>query len=97
MKKFIAVTALLAGLALTQAQTMKPKEKDEVKKTSTPVQKVHNVFNPHSKEHSGYKVKRKTKHGKKYVKRVNTMDHTTTVKTKNSGEMDKKVTEKPMK
>ena len=97
MKRFILITALLAGLGLTQAQTMKPKEKEEVKKTSTPVQKVHNVLHPNDKEHSGYKVKKKTKKGRKYVKKVNTMDNTVKVKTKKVGDMDKKVTVEPTK
>ena len=38
MKKLFAILTLFVGLALTQAQTTKPTEKEEVKKTSTPVQ-----------------------------------------------------------
>jgi hypothetical protein len=97
MKKLMSVLSLLAGLAFAQAQTTKPKEKEEVKKTSTPIEKVHNVFHPRHKHHNGYKVKRKTKHGRKYVKRVNTMEHTKTIKTKEAGSMDKKVTVTPTK
>ena len=97
MKKFVAILALFAGLTVSQAQTTAPKQKEEVKKTATPVQKVHNVLHPNDKEHNGYKVKRKTKHGRKYVKKVNTMDHTTKIKTKKVGDMDKKVTVSPTK
>ena len=97
MKKFIAILTLCAGLAVANAQTTQPKQKEEVKKTATVPQKIHNVIHPNHKEHDGYKVKRKTKHGRKYVKRVNTQDHTTTVKTKKVGDMDKKVTTVPNK
>lgn len=97
MKKFIAALALVGGFVISQAQTTTPKQKDEVKKTSTPVQKVHNVLHPNDKEHSGYKVKKKTKHGRKYVKKVNTMNHTKKIKTKKVGDMDKKVTVAPTK
>lgn len=97
MKKLFAILTLFVGLAITQAQTTKPKEKEEVKKTTTVPQKVHNVLHPRHKHHNGYKIKRKTKHGRKYVKRVNTMDHTKTIKTKEAGAMDKKVTTTPTK
>lgn len=97
MKKLFAILTLFVGLALTQAQTTKPKEKEEVKKTSTPVQKVHNVFHPRHKHHNGYKIKRKTKRGRKFVKKVDTEDHTVKIKTKKAGDMDKKVTVTPTK
>ena len=91
MKKLLVLSTFLAGFAFTQAQEAKPKEKEEVKKTANVEQTVHNVIHPKHKKHNGYKVKRKTKRGKKYVKKVNAMNNTTTVKTKNSGEMDKNV------
>lgn len=97
MKKLMVLSVLLAGFAIAQAQEAKPKEKEEVKKTATIPQQVHNVIKPNDKEHSGYKVKKKTRKGKKYVKKVNTMDNTTTIKTKNAGELDKNVQKVDMK
>lgn len=91
MKKLLALSAVIVGLTLAQAQESKPKEKEEVKKTSTIPQKINNVVNPHHKKHNGYKVKRKTRKGRKYVKKVNTMHDTEKIKTKNAGEMDKNV------
>ena len=91
MKKLLVLSTLLAGLAIAQAQEAKPKEKEEVKKTSTIPKKINNVVNPHHKKHNGYKVKKKTRKGRKYVKKVNTMKDMTTIKTKNAGEMDKNV------
>ena len=44
-------------------------DKDKVKKTSTPTQKVHNTFSKH-KHHNGYKVKHKH-NGVTHKKKVN--------------------------
>lgn len=43
----------------------------KVKKTTTPVQKVHNVTHRH-KHYKGYKVKRKYASGRKTTKKVDT-------------------------
>ena len=53
MKKllFLVMLTLTIGIA-EKAQD----EKDKVKKTSTPMQKVHNTFS-HHKKYKGYKVK----------------------------------------
>ena len=53
MKKllFLVLFAFSFGIA-AKAQD----DKDKIKKTSTPVQKVHNTFSRH-KKHKGYKVK----------------------------------------
>ena len=55
MKKllFLVMLTLTIGIA-AKAQD----EKDKVKKTSTPMQKVHNTFS-HHKKYKGYKVKHK--------------------------------------
>lgn len=95
MNKLIIAGLFFAGIAITSAQETKPSEKETVRKTSNPIQKVGNILNPDHKEHNGYKVKRKTKKGKKYVKKVNTKQHKVRVKTKNSGDLDKKVVEYP--
>ena len=97
MKKLIVLSAFLVGLVFTQAQEAKPKQKDEVQKTATVPQTINNVVNPKHKKHNGYKIKKKTRRGKKYVKKVNTENHTATIKTKNSGEMDKNVKTVPTK
>lgn len=55
--------ALVIG---AQAQT-----EVKVKKTTTPVQKVHNVTHRH-KHYKGYKVKRKYADGRKTTKKVDT-------------------------
>lgn len=91
MKKLIVAAVLFVGITAAHAQTTHGTEKVEVSKTSTLPEKVHNVVDPKHKEYSGYKVKKKTPHGKKYVKTVDKNDHTVTIKTKNSGSMDKKV------
>ena len=52
-----------------QAQTAQTEVK--VKKTTTPVQKVHNVTHRH-KHYKGYKVKRKYSNGHKTTKKVDT-------------------------
>lgn len=97
MNKLIIAGLFFAGIAFTSAQETKPTEKETIRKTASPSQKVHNVLHPRTKQHNGYKIKRKTKRGKKYVKKVNTHQNTVTVKTKNSGEMDKQVVTKPIK
>ena len=91
MKKFIALAVIFAGITIAKAQETKPKETEDVRKTSTIPQKINNVVNPNDKEYNGYKVKKKTRKGKKYVKKVNTQNHTVRVKTKNAGDLDKKV------
>ncbi|MGS0747229.1 hypothetical protein [Halpernia sp. GG3] len=98
MQKICRYSCIICRInCFTSSNNRFPKQKEEVKKTETPVQKVHNVLYPNDKEHNGYKVKRKTKHGRKYVKKVNTMDRTTKIKTKKVGDMDKKVTVSPTK
>lgn len=97
MKKLVVLMIFFGGLALAQAQEVKPKEKDEVKKTATITQDIHNIVDPKHPENNGYKVKKKTKRGNKYVKRVNTEDKTATIKTKKAGEMDKEVKTVPVK
>ncbi len=64
---------LAIGLAASAQKT-----ETEVKATSSPKQKVHNVFSKH-KRHNGYKIKTK-RNGHKTVKKVNTQ--TGEVKTK---------------
>lgn len=97
MNKFIIAGMFFAGIALTSAQETKPKEKEEVKKTSTIPQKINNVVNPKHKKHTGYKIKKKTKRGHKYVKKVNTVNNTAVIKTKEAGDMDKNVKVVPVK
>ena len=97
MNKLIIAGMFFAGIALTSAQETKPKEKEEVKKTATIPQKINNVVNPHHKKHNGYKIKKKTKRGHKYVKRVNTHTNTAVIKTKEAGSMDKDVKVVPAK
>lgn len=80
-----------AGIAATSAQETKPKEKEEVKNTANVTQSINNVINPKHKKHNGYKVKRKTKRGKKYVKKVNTRQNTAKIKSKNAGDVGKNV------
>lgn len=53
MKKLLLTLLVMAFGLLVIAQ-----EKDKVKKTSTPIQKVHNTFSKH-KKYKGYKVKHK--------------------------------------
>lgn len=97
MKKLLIAGIFFAGIAFISAQETKPKEKDEVKKTATIPQTIHNVVDPKHKQHNGYKVKKKTKKGNKMVKRVNTNTNTETIKTKKAGEMDKEVKTVPLK
>lgn len=51
--------------------SVKAQTEVDVKKTSTPAQKVHNTFSRH-KHYKGYKVKRKDAYGHKRKKIVNT-------------------------
>ncbi|OWK73114.1 hypothetical protein CBW16_10140 [Flavobacteriaceae bacterium JJC] len=97
MNRLLIAGMFFAGIALVSAQETKPKEKEEVKKTANIPQTIHNVVDPNHKQHNGYKVKKKTKKGKKYVKRVNTIQNKATIKTKNAGEMDKEVKTVPIK
>ena len=53
------------------AQAQTPQTEVKVKKTTTPVQKVHNVTHRH-KHYKGYKVKRKYANGHKTTKKVDT-------------------------
>ena len=53
MKKLLLTLMVMSIGFLVFAQ-----EKDKVKKTSTPIQKVHNTFSKH-KKYKGYKVKHK--------------------------------------
>lgn len=58
MKKLLLLVLLTFTIGIaTNAQD----DKDKFKKTSTPVQKVHNTFSKH-KKHKGYKVKHKHGH-----------------------------------
>ncbi|QBO59689.1 hypothetical protein NBC122_02889 [Chryseobacterium salivictor] len=97
MKKLVLAIIFFGGLTAAQAQQTTPKEKDEVKKTTTIPQEIHNIVDPKHPEHSGYKVKKKTRKGNKYVKRVNTENKTATIKTKKAGEMEKNVKTVPIK
>jgi hypothetical protein len=63
MKKILLASVLATGISLVHAQDSTTK----VKKTSTPVQKVHNTFSKH-KEYSGYKVKHTDSNGKSTMK-----------------------------
>ncbi len=66
MKKLLVLMFLSFAIVVgAQAQT-----EVKVKKTSTPVQKVHNATHRH-KHYKGYKVKRKYADGHKRVKKVN--------------------------
>ncbi len=67
MKKLFAILILVMSIGLT---TKAQDSKDKVKKTSTPVQKVHNTFSKH-KKHNGYKVKHE-KNGVMHKHKVNT-------------------------
>ena len=67
MKKLFAL--LLVSIMAFAAHAQ---EKVEVKKTTTPVQKVHNTVSKH-KHYKGYKTKHKYASGAKHVKKVNTM------------------------
>ncbi len=49
----------LSFAAVSNAQAVEHKTK--VKRTSTVPQKVHNVFHPKHKKHSGYKIKHEAK------------------------------------
>lgn len=66
MKQLIMLLIICVTALSTKAQTQV-----DVKKTSTPVQKVHNSFSRH-KHYKGYKVKRKYSNGHKRKTRVNT-------------------------
>ena len=67
MKKLFLLVMLATSLGLaTKAQD----NKDKIKKTSAPGQKVHNTFSKH-KKHNGYKVKSEH-HGVKAKHKVNT-------------------------
>jgi hypothetical protein len=61
MKKSIVLFLLISFIALGSfAQEKEVKKVDKVKRTTTPGQKVHNLFHKH-KHYSGYKVKHVTK------------------------------------
>jgi hypothetical protein len=55
-KKLLLLMMLFAISAATFAQDKVVKHRDKVRKTSTPGQKVHNLFHKH-KHYNGYKVK----------------------------------------
>ena len=64
MKRIVLVTLMMIGIVATSfAQDKVVKDREKVRKTSTPGQKVHNIFHKH-KHYSGYKVK----HVKKVVR-----------------------------
>ncbi len=67
MKQIMMVVALMLTIGYSGAAQ---KTETEIKKTSSPTQKVHNVFSKH-KRHNGYKIKTK-RNGHKIVKKVNT-------------------------
>jgi ABC-type metal ion transport system substrate-binding protein len=57
MKKKLLLLMMMFAIAATSfAQDKVVKDRTKVRKTSTPGQKVHNVFHKH-KHYSGYKVK----------------------------------------
>ena len=67
MKKLLVL--LLCSFALIFGAAAQTEVK--VKKTTTPVQKVHNIVHRH-KHYKGYKVKRKYASGRKTTKKVDT-------------------------
>lgn len=68
MKKFLILMLCIFTIAIgAQAQQTEVK----IKKTTTPVQKVHNMTHRH-KHYKGYKVKRKYADGHVRKKKVNT-------------------------
>ena len=68
MKKFLILMLCIFTIAIgAQAQQTEVK----VKKTTTPVQKVHNMTHRH-KHYKGYKVKRKYSDGHVRKKKVDT-------------------------
>ncbi len=74
MKKLLFLVMLTFSISLaTKAQD----DKDKVKKTSTPVQKVHNTVSSH-KKYSGHK----TKHKHNGVTRKHKVSNNGDVKTK---------------
>ena len=76
MKKLLMAMLCIFTIAIgAQAQT-----EVKVKKTTTPVQAVHNMTHSH-KHHKGYKVKRKYASGRVTKKKVDT--HTGEVEVKN--------------
>ena len=68
MKKFLTLMLCIFTIA-TGAQAQQTEVK--IKKTTTPVQKVHNMTHRH-KHYKGYKVKRKYADGRVRKKKVNT-------------------------
>ena len=58
LKKMKMKKLLLTLLVMSFGFLVIAQEKDKVKKTSTPMQKVHNTFSKH-KKYKGYKVKHK--------------------------------------
>jgi|GEM_PF-541534 len=88
MKKILGMLLLLTGMACGAFA----QKKEDVTKTVTPVQKVHNTFSKH-KHYNGYKVKKKRMNGIKTVHKVNDSKGTVTDKSKKAGDLDKKVKE----
>ncbi|HVZ97272.1 MAG TPA: hypothetical protein VG847_10380 [Chitinophagaceae bacterium] len=86
MKRFFSVIVLVAGISFGAFA----QQKEDITKTTTPVQKVHNTFSSH-KHYNGYKVKKKTISGHKTVHKVNDAQGTVTDKSKKAGDLDKKV------
>lgn len=68
MKKLL----FLLMLAFTIGVTVKAQDKDKMKKTSTPIQKVHNTVS-HHKKYKGYKVKHRH-HGRTHKHKVDYKD-----------------------
>ena len=80
MKKLFAL--LIVALSVAFTANAQEKEKVEVKKTTTVVQKAKNPFTK-NKKYKGYKVKHKHPYGRKHVKKVNTQTGEVKVKTDN--------------
>ena len=77
MKKLL----FLFMLAFTVGITAQAQEMDKMKKTSTPIQKVHNTVS-HHKKYKGYKVKHQH-HGRLHKHKVDYKDGDVKNKSKN--------------
>ena len=86
MKKLFGLVALVAGLSFGAFA----QQKEDITKTSTATQKVHNTFSK-NKHYNGYKVKKKRMNGVKTVHKVNDTRGTVKDKSKKEGDLSKKV------
>jgi len=86
MKKLLGLFIIIMGLSFSSFA----QQKEDITKTSTVPQKVHNTFSKH-KHYNGYKVKKKRINGHKTVHKVNETEGTVKDKSKHAGDLDKKV------